>query len=167
MHQCLKRHITVTESRFAAEHVTVVYHGMWLYSEQCRLAVMVTKMSNDDVKCGVLICNQKVYNLSQNENLEHNLSSGDWLPISVLLHVIITILTIKYRQIVSTKFQRFKIVYLCTVGCRLTTLLLFLIVYWSISFYFIVTKIVFSHAGLAAVRLKFPYIIDLNWELTL
>jgi len=35
MHQCLKRHITVTESRFVAEHDSVVYHGMWIYSQKC------------------------------------------------------------------------------------------------------------------------------------
>ena len=47
-----------------------------------------------------------------------------------------TILAILFRQVVSTKFQRFRIVYLCTMGCRLTTLLLFLILHRSISFCF-------------------------------
>jgi hypothetical protein len=60
-------------------------------------AVMVMKMSNDDIKCGVLICNQKVYNLSQNGNLEHNLSS---VTDSVLWHIIVTILVILNRQVV-------------------------------------------------------------------
>ena len=57
------------------------------------------------------------------------------------VHIIVTVLTIWHRQIVWTKFQRFKIVYLCTIGCTLTTILLFFIVYRSISFCCIVTKI--------------------------
>jgi hypothetical protein len=99
--------------------------------------------------------------------------------LSALLLIIVTIFTILYRQ-VSTKFQRFKIVHLCIVGCRLTKLIPFLIVYQSISFCFIVTKIgIFSCrfgrkpfkiprrlflGATAWITGWFPVIIDFNRE---
>jgi len=63
---------------------------------------------------------------------------------------------ILFREVVSTKFHRFKIVNLCTTGCRLTMPLLVFIVYLSISFCFTVKKLLSAHYGLAAVFLKFP-----------
>jgi hypothetical protein len=54
-------------------------------------ALMVMKMSSGDIKCGILICKQKAYNLLQNNNLEHNLSS---VADSVILLIIFTILAI-------------------------------------------------------------------------
>jgi hypothetical protein len=60
------------------------------------------------------------YNLLQNDNLEHNLSS---VTDSLLLRVPVTFFAILYRKVVSTSFQGIKFVYLYTMGCTLTTLM--------------------------------------------
>jgi hypothetical protein len=72
------------------------------------------------------------------------------------IHIIVTILTILLRQVLSTKFQRFKNVNLCTMGYRLTTLLLLVIVYRSISFCFFVTKIAFCSCLFGRTPFKIP-----------
>ena len=66
-------------------------------------------------------------------------------------------LKIMCRQAVSTKFQRFKIIYLCTMGCRLKTLLLILMVYpWMSLFCFIATKIALGSCPFRRCSFKIP-----------
>jgi hypothetical protein len=62
---------------------------------------------------------------------------------------------ILFRHVVPTKFQRFKIVYLCTMGCRLMTLLLFLIVHLSI-ICFIILKISLCSSQFGCSPFKIP-----------
>lgn len=62
------------------------------------------------------------------------------------------------RQEVSTKFQWFKIVYLCTMGSRLKMLILFLMVYPSMSlFCFIIKKIAMCSCWLGCCPVKIPH----------